>query len=121
MFAVLTGLRVLCSLKLSSSIADWSLESLSFFLAVSASSSSLIPREQALSMSCSSPFGSSLSLRFPLTLETVLFGDETPVSSSVSTAEGNRFTSIPRRNDRVSPLHVSEFRSGCKRKKSLFF
>lgn len=106
---------MLCSLKLSSRIADWSLESLSFFLEVSASSSSLIPREQALSMSCSSPLG-SLSLRFPLTHETVLFGDETPASSSASTAEGNRFTSIPRRNDRVSPLHVSEFRSGSKNK-----
>lgn len=96
----LTGLRVLCCLKVSSRIADWFLESLSFFLAVSASSSSLIfPPEHALSTS-------SLSLRFPLTLETVLFGDETPVSSSSQsiTVDGNRFTSIPR-------VNVSEFRS----------
>ena len=106
----LTGLRVLCSLKLSSRMADWSLESLSFFLEVSPSSSSLIPREHALSISCS-----SLSLRFKLTLDTVLLGDDAPASSShSSTADGNRFTSIPRRNDRASPLHVSdEFRSAC--------
>ena len=110
---LLTGLRVLCSLKLSSRIADWSLESLSFFREVSPSSSSLIPLEQDLSMSCSSPLG-SLSLRLPLTLDTVLFGDETPASSSQSTPEGNRFTSIPRRNDRPSPLHVSESRSACR-------
>lgn len=94
---------MLCSLKLSSRIIDWSLESLSFFLEVSASSSSLMmPLEQALSVSFSSPLV-SLSLRFPLTLETVLFGDETPASSSQSTTEGKRFTSIPRRNDPASP------------------
>ena len=112
-FEILTGLRVLCSLKLSSRMADWSLESLSFFLEVSPSSSSLIPREQALSISFSSPLA-SLSLRFPLTLETVLFGDETPVSSSQSAVIGNLFTSIPRRKVRVSTRYDSEFRSALK-------
>jgi hypothetical protein len=103
----LTGLRVLCSLKLSSRIADWSLERRSFFLEVSASSSSLIPREEALSVSWSSPLA-SLSLRLPLTLDIVLFGEDTPTSSSQSPVEGSRFTSMPRRKDRVS-----EFRSAC--------
>lgn len=105
----LTGLRVLCSLKLSSRMADWSLESRSFFLEVSPSSSSLMPLEPSLSMSRSSPLA-SLSLRFPLTLDTVLFGDDT---SSQSAVDGSRFTSMPRRNDRAPARHVSEFRSAC--------
>lgn len=86
---------------------------LSFFLEFSPpSSSSLKPREESLSTSISSPAPAvvveSLSpeLLFPLSVETVLFGDETPTSSSSPPAAG-LFTSIPRRNDR----HESEFRS----------
>lgn len=90
-------------------MADWSLESLSFFLEVSPSSSSLMPREPSLSRSRSSPLA-SLSLRFPLTLDTVLFGDDT---SSQSPVDGSLFTSMPRRKDRAATRHVSEFRSAC--------
>ncbi|TKY45257.1 25S rRNA (uracil2634-N3)-methyltransferase [Spatholobus suberectus] len=43
--------------------------------------------EKVLSMSCSSLLA-SLSLRLPLSLETVLFGEETPAFSSMSIAEG---------------------------------
>jgi len=111
----LTGLRVLCSLKLSSRIAAWSLDSLSFFLEVSPSSSSLIPWEEALSISCSSPLIPSLSLLFPLILDIVLFGDETPASSSQSAVDGNLFTSIPRRNDLVSARCELEFGSAWER------
>lgn len=104
---LLTGLSVLCSLNVSSSTMACSFESLSFFLEVSppAPSSSSLPREhEVLSASMSSPF-SSLSLRFPLILDIVLFGDETPFSSSqFTTVDGAKFTSIPRRNDLVSEL-----------------
>uniref|UniRef100_A0A7C9AKS7 Uncharacterized protein n=1 Tax=Opuntia streptacantha TaxID=393608 RepID=A0A7C9AKS7_OPUST len=91
-------------------MADCSLVSRSFFLEFSpASSSSLRPREDALSTSLSSPApADSLSpeLRFPLTVETVLFGDDTPASSS--SAPAGLFTSIPFKN---VGLQVSEFRS----------
>lgn len=105
---------MLCSLKLSSSIADWSFDSRSFFRELSPSSSSLMPREEALSPSCSLT-GRSLSLLFPLMLEMVLFGEETPASSSTSAAVGGiLFTSIPFRNDLVSTLNASAmFRSAC--------
>lgn len=123
----LTGFSVLCSLKVSSSNSDCSFDNLSFFLDDSPSpphpppsSSSLPPREhEALSTaSFSSPFP-SLSLRFPLILDTVLFGDETPFSSSNTAAADGRseFPSIPRRNDLVSLLRsvtwcAREFVSG---------
>lgn len=103
----LTGLRVLCSLKVSSRTADWSLDSLSFFRQASppySSSSSEVPREEdrskAMSRSSPAPEVPSLSvLLLPLTvLEIVLFGDETPVSSSKSTVVGKLFTSIFLRN-----------------------
>jgi len=45
---ILTGLRVVCSLKLSSRKADCVLESLSFFLVVPFSSSSLSPSQNFL-------------------------------------------------------------------------
>jgi hypothetical protein len=96
---VLTGLRVLCSLKLSSRKADWSLESLSFFRVDPFSSSSLA-LEHALSVSISK----SLLLR-PLFLtqksiwndETVLFGEDSAAPSSASSVvtAGNRFTFNP--------------------------
>lgn len=111
----LTGFRVLCSLKVSSRTRACSFDNRSFFLDPSPftpSSSSLPPpREQeALSASFSSPplaAARSLSLLlFPLTLETVLFGDETPAtSSSKSTAvtdDGALFTSKPLRKDPAS-------------------
>jgi hypothetical protein len=100
----LTGLRVLCSLKVSSSTRDCSLDSRSFFRHASPPppSSSSLPREhEALSASFSSPFA-SLSLLFPLKLETVLFGEETPFSSSQSAIDGSRFTSTPPSNGLVS-------------------
>lgn len=101
----LTGLRVLCSLKVSSRTADWSLDSLSFFRQASppySSSSEEVPREEDRSkvMSRSSPAPPdvpSLSLLLLLlitVLEIVLFGEETRVSSSKSTVEGKLFTSI---------------------------
>lgn len=103
---------MLCSLKLSSRMADWSFVNRSFFLEFSPpSSSSLKPREEALSTSISSPAPAvlveslSAELLLPLNVETVLFGDETATSSSSPPA--GLLTSIPRRNDR----HVSEFRS----------
>lgn len=114
----LTGFRVLCSLNVSSSTKACSLDNLSFFLDASASaspphappsSSSLPPPPRELDvLSFSSPFP-SLSLRFPLMLDIVLFGEDTPFSSSnaARAAEGGgggKFTSIPRKNDRISEL-----------------
>ena len=97
----LTGLRVLCSLKVSSRIADCSFDNRSFFLTVSpvppASSSEL-------SISFSFSFSSSLvslSFLFPLMLDIVLFGDDTPTSSQ-SAIVGARFTSMPLRYALVS-------------------
>lgn len=114
----LTGFRVLCSLKVSSNNIDCSFDNLSFFLDESPSppqpppsSSSLPPpreHEPLSTASFSSPFP-SLSLLFPLMLDTVLFGDETPFSSSnaaaVAAVDGSGvLPSIPRRNDLVSVL-----------------
>ncbi|PNX58739.1 hypothetical protein L195_g051064 [Trifolium pratense] len=112
----LTGFSVLCSLKVSSSNIDCSFDNLSFFLEESPSppqpppsSSSLPPprEHEALSTaSFSSPLP-SLSLLFPLILDTVLFGEETPFSSSNAAAGADgcgEFASIPRRNDLVSVL-----------------
>ncbi|KAK1258099.1 hypothetical protein QJS04_geneDACA012312 [Acorus gramineus] len=115
-----TGLSVLCSLKLSSRTADWSLEGRSFFRECSppSSSSSEFPLDdEALSASFASlarPIFSlangpvSAELLFappppPETLDTVLFGEETPASSSRSATAaaaggGALFTSIPLRN-----------------------
>lgn len=99
-----TGLRVLCSLKLSSSTADWSFDKRNFLRDPSPpSSSSLIPPEPALSNMPSSPVPWSLSFLFPLELEFVLLGEEgTPActSSSLSSLSvtGARFMSIPRRD-----------------------
>lgn len=79
-------------------MAACSLDSLSFFLAAASPPSS--SRElDGLSASLS-----SLSLLFPLILDTVLFGDETMASSSqsavaVAVTVAGLFTSIPRRKD----------------------
>lgn len=111
----LTGLRVLCSLKVSSRTRAWSFDNRSFFLDPSPfppSSSSLPPlpppREQeALSASFSSPpLATARSLLFPLRLETALFGDETTAASSskstTATEDWALFTLKPLRNDPAS-------------------
>ena len=91
----LTGLRVLCSLKLSSRKADCSLESLSFFLVKPFSSSSLA-LELALSASIASKsLLRSLPLLIPKSIwkdDAALFGDEIAAPSSASSMD-NRFTS----------------------------
>ena len=89
------------------------MESLSFFLELSPSSSSLIPLEPCGSVS------SSLSLLFPVELETVLLGEDTPASSSpYSAVDGGLFTSIPRMKVLVSFCDESEFGTACIRLKS---
>jgi hypothetical protein len=53
---------------------------------------------------------SSLSLLFPVELETVLLGEDTPASSSpYSAVDGGLFTSIPRMKVLVSFCDESEF------------
>lgn len=100
------GFSVLCSLKLSSSSADWSLESLSFFLVPPASSSSL-PREltsHIRSCSWSDDFSRSrLTISRPfsaavLPIESEGKGEKTPVgedsaASSQSPPGGSWFMS----------------------------
>lgn len=62
---------------------------------------------------------SSLSLLFPVELETVLLGEDTPASSSpYSAVDGGLFTSIPRMKVLVSFCDESEFGTACIRSKN---
>ena len=93
------GLRVLCSLKLSSSKADCSLESRSFLRTAPPSSSSLPPRElmsQIIVLSRSNSWGPRLFSADLSRFIPMLLGEDTTASSSQSELEGIWFMSIPR-------------------------
>lgn len=100
---MLTGLRVLCSLKLSSRKADCSFDNRSFFLVFRPFSSSSLALDDALSASASPPPPLLLpaSGKFPFKpgflymLNSMWKGEPTLFADDTSSAAGVRFTSNP--------------------------